>query len=272
VRRTPALAAGAAVLLSTVLSATAASAAVAPAATTSWASEFNGANGTRADPRQWTAVTGGGGWGNHDLETYTTSPRNSVVRDGKLVVTARRETVTGPDGVTRGYTSARLETRGKFTMQYGTVSARIKLPQGAGLFPAFWMLGNDFDQVGWPASGEFDVMENLGQTPRVVTAGLHGPGMTGGVGSTAYRSPTSLSTAYHVYSMTWKPDSVSFSLDGKVFVTKRKADLPAGATWVFDHPFYLLLNLAVGGDWPKTPPATTTFPASMYVDWVRVTP
>lgn len=227
-------------------------------------------NGSAPSAAQWSRVTGGGGWGNGDLETYTASNRNSVVQNGKLLITARHETATGPDGVTRNYTSARLSTQGRFAMQYGRVAARIKVPAGAGLFPAFWMLGDNVDTVGWPRSGEFDMMENIGSLPNDLVAGFHGPYMTKGSGSTTYRAAAPLADAYHVYAMNWQPNSVSWSFDGHVFATKTRADLPRGATWVFDHPFFLLLNVAVGGGWPGTPPTTTRFPASMSVDWVRV--
>ena len=235
-----------------------------------WSSEFNGVSGSRPTAAHWTPVTGGGGWGNGDLQTYTASTRNAVVRNGMLQITARREVKTGTDGITRNYTSARLETRGKFTMKYGRVEARIKIPRGVGLFPAFWMLGSDFDRVGWPRSGEFDIMENNGRTPRTLTAGFHGPGMLGAAGSHHIEMGAPLADAFHVYGMRWGPDSVSWTFDGRVVATATRASLPRGAVWVFDKPFYLLLNVAVGGNWPGTPPATTVFPTTMSVDWVRV--
>lgn len=190
------------------------------------------------------------------------------------MITARNETYTGADGITRPYSSARLQTFGKFDFTYGRIDARIKVPAGAGLWPAFWALGDDAYSAGdWPASGEIDVMELLDAQPQVVYGTIHGP-----IGASAdgyqvqgtYRSSSSLADGYHVYSALWGPSSISFQVDGHTYRTVRTADLPAGASWPFRHPFFLVLNLAVGGSWGGPPTASTPWPARMLVDWVSV--
>ena len=189
------------------------------------------------------------------------------------MITARAEAYTGANGVTRSYTSARLQTLHKFEFEYGLVEARIKVPAGQGLLPQFWMVGNNgYRPGGWPGSGEIDTMEILGSQPHVVKGTIHGPwswaphdGVTGSFGSR-----TSLASGFHVYSVEWEPERISFLLDGTVYKTITRAELPSGAAWPFQHPYFLLLDLAVGGEWPGSPNASTHFPAQMLVDWVRV--
>jgi beta-glucanase (GH16 family) len=238
-----------------------------------WSDEFNGASGTSPGGAGWTAEQGGAGWGNNELQSYTNRPQN-VSHDGagNLAITARRETYTGPDGNRRNHTSARIHTKGRFSFTYGRLEARIKAPTGQGLWPAFWALGDDVWDVGWPECGEIDVMEQLGHTSNQTHGNIHGPTTTQGhwgMGRT-FTAPSSLATGFHVYGVIWTPDSFEWTLDGQVFSRYTKADLPAGARWPFDHDFHLLLNLAVGGNWPGSPDASTAFPASMLVDWVRV--
>jgi beta-glucanase (GH16 family) len=216
--------------------------------------------------------TGGGGWGNNELETYTARTQNAHVQDGNLVITAIHETYTGTDGITRQYTSSRLKTAGLFDQAYGRFEARIKIPQGQGMWPAFWMLGNNIGQIGWPACGEVDIMENIGKEPAVVHGSMHGPGYFGSNGLTAsYSLPSGkFSDDFHVFAVEWEPSIVRFYVDGNLYETRTPVDLPAGKTWVYDHPFFLLLNVAVGGDWPGSPDQTTVFPQTMLVDYVRV--
>ncbi|MBZ5703468.1 MAG: glycoside hydrolase family 16 protein [Acidobacteriia bacterium] len=238
-----------------------------------WSDEFNGANGSRVDPAKWVFDTGGGGWGNAELEYYTSRPENAFVQDGHLVIRARREKYTGPDGVTRDYTSARLKTLGRFETTYGRIEARIQLPAGQGMWPAFWMLGTDIEKAGWPACGEADIMENIGREPSVNHGSLHGPGYSGSNSFEAhYTLPAGQRFAdeFHVFAMEWEPGAIRFYVDGQLYVTRTPADLHAGQKWVFDHPFFLLLNVAVGGDWPGSPDETTVFPQTMLVDYVRV--
>ena len=231
-----------------------------------WSDEFNGAAKTPPNSGKWTYDLGAGGWGNKELETYTKLPEN-VSQDGQghLVITAIK--------TASGYTSARLKTQGKFTVKYGKIAVRMKIPHGQGMWPAFWMLGNDIKSTGWPACGEIDVMENIGKEPSIVHGTIHGPGYSGAKGiSHQYALPNgqALSDDFHVYAVEWSPAAITFFLDDKPYATVTPADLPAGTHWVYSHPFFLLLNLAVGGDWPGNPDNTTHFPQTLIVDWVRV--
>jgi beta-glucanase (GH16 family) len=237
-----------------------------------WSDEFSGANGALPDSSKWVMETGGNGWGNNELETYTNRTQNAHQQDGNLVITANKETYTGSDGITREYTSARIKTAGLFAQQYGRFEARIQIPQGQGLWPAFWMLGNNFDQVGWPACGEVDIMENIGKEPAIVHGSMHGPGYSGGNGLTAaYTLPSgNFADAFHIFSVEWEPNVVRFYVDSNLYETRTPANLPAGKTWVFDHSFFIILNVAVGGNWPGSPDGTTVFPQNMLVDYVRV--
>lgn len=237
-----------------------------------WNDEFNGPNGSAPDPAKWQIVTGGDGFGNDELEYYTGRPKNIYQEDGHLVITARRERYTGPDGVRRRYTSARIETKGLFETQYGRMEARMKIPAGQGLWPAFWAMGANFDRVGWPECGEMDIMENIGREPESVHGTLHGPGYSGDAPLTGtYTLPAGARAAdgYHVYAAEWEPGTVRFYVDGVLFETRTAAEV-AGKPWAFDHPFFLLVNLAVGGNWPGPPDRHTTFPARLLVDYVRV--
>ncbi len=250
------------------------SAATKPAAwTLVWSDEFNTANGSLPDPTKWTYDVGGNGWGNNELEYYTNRAVNASIQNGNLAITALKETYTGPDNVTRNYTSARLKTQGLFNQTQGRFEARIKLPAGQGMWPAFWMLGNNIDAVGWPACGEIDIMENIGKEPSIVHGSAHGPGYTGGTGvGSQYSLPSGqpLSADYHIYAVEWETNVIRFYLDSTLYETITPASLPSGSPWVFDHPFFLLLNVAVGGDWPGSPDSTTVFPQTMLVDYVRV--
>jgi beta-glucanase (GH16 family) len=237
-----------------------------------WSDEFSGAAGKPPDPSKWAYDIGGGGWGNNELESYTRSTRNAHLDgNGHLVIAARHEDHTGPDGHRRHYTSARLKTLGRFSFRYGKVAARMRVPAGRGLWPAFWMLGADINRVGYPNCGEIDVMELLGQQPRKVYGTVHGPGpdLDTGIGG-SLRAKRSLARGFHTYAARWTPRSVRFSLDGHVYEVVRKRDYPNGDKWALDHRMFMLLNLAVGGSWPGAPDAATDFPARLKVDWVRV--
>ena len=238
-----------------------------------WSDEFNGANGSTVDASKWVSETGGGGWGNNELEYYTGRLANAYQQDGNLVITVLPEKYTGPDGVSRNYTSGRLKTQGKFSQTYGRFEARIKIPRGQGIWPAFWMLGDDIDKRGWPDDGEIDIMENIGKEPALVHGTIHGPGYSGEHGISApFALPSNPRFAddFHVYAVEWEPNAIRFYVDAHVYATRTPADLPKGAKWVYDHPFFLLLNVAVGGYWPGSPDATSVFPQSMLVDYVRV--
>lgn len=234
-----------------------------------WADEFDGRDGSPIDPTKWSFVTGGNGFGNKELESYTDRIENVRQKGGDLVIEARKQSYVGADGIPRDYTSARIESRGKFEHVYGRFEARIKLPVGKGMWPAFWMLGNDIKTAGWPACGEIDIMENIGDPARVYGT-LHGPGYSGSRGIQGHMDITTTDSEFHIYAVEWSPGKIAFSRDGVVYATRTPKDLPAGAAWVYDHPFFILLNLAVGGQWPGNPDASTSFPQRMLLDYVRV--
>ena len=239
--------------------------------TLTWSDEFDGST---LDSGKWVYDLGWAyqGWGNHEAETYTNRPANLTLENGNLVIHALKETYTGADGVTKSYTSARIKTLGKFSQVYGRFEARIKIPSGQGIWPAFWMLGDDITTNGWPQSGEIDIMENIGREPNTVHGTLHGPGYSG---ANAIGGPYSLpggarfADDFHVYAIEWNPDGIHWFVDSQEYFAVSKMDIPQGAKWVFDHPFHLLLNVAVGGDWPGDPDPAI-FPQVMLVDYVRV--
>lgn len=241
-----------------------------------FADEFDGPAGQPPNPKHWVHDLGGNGWGNGELQAYTDRPENaSLDGHGNLVITARREAVGAMQ-----YTSARLKSAGRFERAYGHFEARIKLPVGQGIWPAFWMLGNDCQgamcgdgDVRWPQVGEIDIMEYLGHQPGQVFGALHGPGYSGAASLHArYNLPAG--QAFHqdfrVFAVDWEPERIRWSVDGVVYQTLSRQDVTARGDWVFDHPFYMLLNIAVGGGLPGPPDDTTEFPQRMLVDYVRV--
>ena len=248
-----------------------------------WSDEFNEAGGAAPNPNVWGHETGDGtlngipGWGNGELEYYTNNPEN-VAMDGagNLVITATKVNTETSDLLCWygpcEYTSARLLTANRFEVEYGRVEARIQVPYGNGLWPAFWMLGNNIGEVGWPQSGELDIMENIGREPNIVHGTIHGPGYSGccGVGG-GYTLPSgNLSDEFHVFAVEWSPEEIRWFMDDINYFTATIDDIPDGTEWVFDHPFFILLNVAVGGNWPGSPDDTTVFPQTMHVDYVRV--
>ena len=227
-----------------------------------WADEFNG---TTLDSTKWVQETGGNGWGNAELEYYTNGGHNAHVANGYLVIEARAESFGG-----RAYTSARLKTQGLGAWQYGRFEARIQIPRGQGLWPAFWMLGDNITQVGWPTCGEIDIMENIGKEPAIVHGTVHGPGYSGANGIS---SPYTLATgafadSFHVFAVEWDPIQIRWYVDSALYKIVEPSYVPG--TWVFDHPFFIILNVAVGGYWPGNPDPSTVFPQTMRVDYVRV--
>ena len=239
-----------------------------------WSDEFSSANGSAPDSTRWTYDLGGGGWGNQELQSYTSRPQNVQIQKGNLVITALQENYTGTDGIARNYTSARLKSQNLFAQAYGRFEARIKIARGQGIWPAFWMLGNDITQNGWPKCGEIDLMENIGREPGIIHGSLHGPSS---VAPTSDRTSTIFLPAgqnyaddFHVYAIEWEPGAVRFYLDSNNYATFTEDQWPSGGQWVFDHPFFIILNLAVGGVWPGNPGSTTQFPQQMLVDYVRV--
>jgi beta-glucanase (GH16 family) len=237
-----------------------------------WSDEFGGPARGALNRHRWRHEIGER-WGNGELQAYTAKRSNaSLDGRGHLVVAARRERHVAGDGSVWRYTSARLHTAPNLDFAYGLAEARIKVPEGAGLHAAFWGLGNDMPKVGWPRAGEFDVMEVLGSQPRSVMGSLHGPGQDDASYAVHRRRTFArpLTRGFHVYGLEWQPDRVRFYLDRALYGELTPADLPPGGRWVYDHPFRLLITLAVGGEFAGPPTARTRWPARMVIDWVRV--
>jgi beta-glucanase (GH16 family) len=232
-----------------------------------WQDEFDGPAGQLPDPARWRFDLGTD-WGNLQLEYDTNRPENaSLDGQGNLAITARSEPYEE-----QAYTSARIKTMGLFEQTRGRFEARIKLPIGQGIWPAFWLLGNDIDQVGWPQCGEIDVMEYRGQEPRVLVGSIHGPGYSGNgaISQTHTLAQGGFHLGFHEFAIEWNETSITWLVDGYVYHTATVNDLPAGTAWVFNHPFFIILNVAVGGRWVGSPDASTIFPQAMLVDYVRV--
>jgi beta-glucanase (GH16 family) len=242
--------------------------------TLAWADEFSAADGSAPDAAKWAYDLGGHGWGNNELQSYTSRPQNVKIQSGNLVITAQHEKFTGKDGMARDYTSARLKSQDLFTQAYGRFEARIKIPKGQGMWPAFWLLGNDISTADWPKCGEIDIMENIGREPGIIHGSLHGPSSVAPTsdltGTILLPVGQSYADDYHLYAVEWEPHTVRFYVDSNNYATFTQRQWPAGGQWTFDHPFFILLNLAVGGNWPGNPDSTTQFPQRMLVDYVRV--
>ncbi|WP_326825081.1 discoidin domain-containing protein [Streptosporangium sp. NBC_01756] len=246
-----------------------------------WSDEFNGAAGTRPDAAKWKPEIGPGV--NNELQYYTNNDNASTDGAGNLVMEARRQATPGsacpPDPLSGGsttcqYTSSRLNTYGKFSFTYGRVEARIKPSGTKGIWPAFWLLGADFFDQGrpWPYVGEIDIMEHIGKEPHNVYSTIHAPAYFGAGGfGKAYTIPGNFNDAFHVFAVDWNSKGMRFTVDGNLIHEVDRATLEATrGPWVFDHPFFIILNNAVGGDWPGPPDASTVFPQKMLVDYVRV--
>jgi beta-glucanase (GH16 family) len=236
-----------------------------------WDDEFSGPRGAAPNPAKWHVLSGPR---DGQLQYFLRGSSNvSLDGAGHLEIFARRASYTDRHGVRRRFTSATLETKGLFHTRYGRLRARMKIPQGRGLWPAFWAIGSNIDRVGWPRSGEIDVMENLGKDPFTIFGSVHGPqrrASTGYAITRSNRSVESLATGFHIYGVTWARHKIVFTLDGIAYARVTPASLRAGQRWVFDKPFFMILTLAVGGSWPGPPARSTRFPAKMLVDWVRV--
>ncbi len=230
-----------------------------------WSDDFNGPAGELPDATKWTFDIGTGqdGWGNQELQSYTNNPANvSLDGEGNLVITAIQSG--------NSFTSARIKTQGLFSQQYGRFEARLKTPYGPGLWPAFWMLGDNIETVGWPQCGEIDIMELRGQQPHIVHGSVHGPGYSGGspVSKSYALNNARFDTEYHVFAIEWYEDKIDFFVDDYLYQRITPEDLPGD--WVFDQPFFILLNVAVGGDYVGFPLPQTPFPQKMIVDYVKV--
>lgn len=209
--------------------------------------------------------TGENGWGNNELQYYTDRPENIKIEDGMLHIIARQESFEGAN-----FTSARIKTQGLFEQQYGRFEARIQLPWGQGIWPAFWLLGNDCEQNTWPLCGEIDIMEYRGQEPTKVHGSIHGPGYSAGQAVTKSFTLENdrFDTGFHVFGIEWGPDFINFYVDDALYNRITPQDVPG--EWVFDHPFYIIMNVAVGGSFVGSPNAETQFPQTMLVDYIRV--
>jgi beta-glucanase (GH16 family) len=242
-----------------------------------WSDEFNGSSAvSEPDPANWMYMTGHGG--GTEVETYCgwqevssicspDAPNEWVGNDGYLHIVARSEG-------NEVFTSGRLMAQGLRSFQYGRIEARIQVPDGEAVFPAFWMVGDNRAVVGWPDCGEVDIMEYRGPDPTSITGSIHGSGFTGAMISNSYALPDAagFSAGFHIYGIIWSPGKIQFYVDApsRIYATETPSSLPAGATWPFDSQnFYIILNLAIRGDWGD-PEQTTTFPQEMLVDYVRV--
>jgi beta-glucanase (GH16 family) len=223
-----------------------------------WHDEFNG---TAIDTATWNFEVNGDGGGNNELQYYTHEDRNAFLEAGTLVIQALKEEYLG-----KQYTSARLNTDHKKDWLYGRVDVRAKLPKGQGLWPAIWMLPTDWVYGGWPASGEIDIMELLGQDPTRVYGTVHwaenGQHLSSG-GNYVLPGGKRFCDDFHIFTFEWSADSLKWYVDGVRYHVERNGP-------PFDKRFHLILNVAVGGNWPGSPDATTVFPQYMQVDYVRV--
>jgi beta-glucanase (GH16 family) len=226
-----------------------------------WSDEFDGKT---LNPSNWLFDKGAGGWGNNELQFYTNRPENARIEAGVLVIEARKEEYLAWE-----YTSARIKTHYLHAWMYGRIEARMQLPAGGkGIWPAFWMLGENIATARWPNCGEIDIMENIGN-PTMVYGSVHGPGYSGGNAITKpFVSSQPLSDDFHIYAVEWEPDAIRWYVDDQLYHTLRRDQVPG--EWVFNHPFFLILNLAIGGNWPGYPDETTVFPQQLRVDYVRV--
>jgi beta-glucanase (GH16 family) len=231
-----------------------------------WEDNFDGSAGESPDATKWVYDLGrgpnGDGWGNQELQIYTDKPENvSLDGEGNLAITVLS---------TGTFTSARIKTEGQFDQAFGRIEARMKLPYGPGIHPAFWMLGADFSQIGWPECGEIDIMELKGQEPNIIHGSLHGPGYSAGnsVSKTYGLANARFDTDFYVFAIQWGPDFIEWYVDDKIYQRVTPDDVPG--EWVFDHPFFMLLNVAVGGTFVGFPSEGTIYPQTMLVDYVRV--
>jgi beta-glucanase (GH16 family) len=232
-----------------------------------WQDEFEGPAGQIPDATKWVFDVGTD-WGNAQLEFDTDRAENvSLDGEGNLAIIARQEDFRGQE-----FTSGRIKTKGLFEQTRGRFEARIKLPIGQGIWPAFWLLGSNIDEVHWPQCGEIDIMEYRGHEPRVLFGTLHGPGHHGddAISKKHVLDQGGFHLGFHEFAVEWNEDSITWFLDDHAYHTTASADLPPGATWVYDQPFFIILNVAVGGRWPGAPDENTVFPQTMLVDYVRV--
>lgn len=230
-----------------------------------WSDDFDGPAGQAIDASKWTYDIGRGdnGWGNEELQSYTDNPENvSLDGNGNLLITAIRNG--------NAFTSARIKTQGLFEQTYGRFEARMKTPWGPGMWPAFWLLGANIDEVSWPQCGEIDVMELRGQQPDKIAGSLHGPGYSAGdaITSDFALDNSRFDVEYHIFAIEWGEDYIDYFVDDFLYQRITPEDVPG--EWVYDKPFFMILNLAVGGTYVGFPTSETPFPQTIEVDYVRV--
>lgn len=227
-----------------------------------WHDEFDG---DEINEENWTYDIGAGGWGNGESQYYTDRPENARIEDGFLVIEARQERF-----MDSYYTSARLKSQGLQEFQYGRIEARLRVPVGRGLWPAFWMLGSNFSEVGWPNSGEIDIMEYIGREPDLIFGTIHGPGYSGALGLSHWnRQDYDIADEFHTYGIEWDEDQITWFYDGEEYGSYSRSDV-GERDWPFDQPFFFILNLALGGTLPGPIGLDTVFPSQYLVDYVRV--
>jgi beta-glucanase (GH16 family) len=234
-----------------------------------WSDEFDGVGAP--DTSKWSYNLGSSGWGNNEVQNYSDDLTNSRQENGKLIIQAIKK-----DG---SWTSARLVTEKKFEFTYGKVVFRAKLPSGSGTWPALWMLGNNADKLGWPGCGEIDVMEHVGRRPAVIQAAMHTPSSYGNTVNLGYTSVEDYDTEFHLYEANWTPDKIEFSVDDKLFYTYNPA-VKDKETWPLDHPFFIIVNIAMGGNFGSDPKFETNNlkngidpsleKVTMEIDYIRV--
>lgn len=244
-----------------------------------WSDEFEGDSGVFVDTTKWRPDTADGcsmgicGWGNQEKEYYTATTNNIALNGrGQLMITAR----VAPPGMSCyygpcRYTSGKITTRGKFYAQPGMVEARIKLPTGQGLWPAFWMLGEGFPTIPWPQCGELDIMENKGSQPTITSSAIHGPGYSGAtpLARATERTQGAYHEDFHTFAVAWNSTQIRFFVDGALHYSVTRGDVQNYGPWVFDRNFFLILNLAVGGHFDGDPQSDAILPATILIDYVR---
>ncbi len=235
-----------------------------------WQDEFEGSAGQAVDESKWVFDIGrgpdGDGWGNAELQYYTDRTTNaSLDGEGNLAITAINESFAGS-----GYTSARIKTQGLFDQTYGRFEARIQMPWGPGIWPAFWMLGSNIQTIGWPKCGEIDIMEFRGQEPNIIHGSIHGPGYSGGspITSSYGFANKRFDIDFHLFAVEWDEEFINFFVDDTLYQQIKKDEVPG--EWVYNTPFFIILNVAVGGNYVGFPNRGTSFPQTMLVDYVRV--
>lgn len=238
-----------------------------------WSDEFDLDAGSMPDPKTWNYIVWRPGRVNHELQSYVDDPEHLCIVDDPAASNGKALRIRATTDGRGNYVSGRIDSDHKFTTQYGYVEARIKMTRGQGTWPAFWMLGDDHDTAGWPRCGEIDIMENKGREPSIVHGSLHGPEYRGKdclTGALTLTDGQAFADAYHTFGVLWEENGITFSVDGRAYRSVTPVDLAPDKEWVYNHPFYLVANLAIGGDFTGAPDADTVFPQDLLIDYMRV--